>query len=76
MKLRYLVLDGAGQLRKAPRAAVRAFLDGQLGAEHFRAGGGRELKLVTVACDDALLPRHVYLLRVPLTGGRFTPADR
>ncbi len=76
MKLRYLVLDGSGQLRKARRAAVRAFLDGQLGAEHFWSGDGRELKLVTVVCDDALLPRHVYLLRVRLSDGRFTAADR
>lgn len=76
MKLRYFVLDDSGQLRKAPQAAVRAFLDGQLGAEHFRAGDGRELRLVTAVCDDALLPRHVYLLRVPLTTGRFTSDDR
>ncbi|MBN9521004.1 hypothetical protein J0H58_21195 [bacterium] len=76
MKYRYLVLDGSGQLRKARQAAIRAFLDGQLGAEHFRASDGRELKLVTVVCDDALLPRQVYLLRLPLSDGRYTSADR
>ena len=76
MKLRYFALDGSAQLRKAPGAAVRAFLDGQLGAAHFRTGSDRELGLVTAVCGDDLVPRQMYLLRVPLTGGRFTPADR
>src|SRR4051812_8593284 len=75
MKLRYFVLDGSGQLRKAPGAAVRAFLDGQLGAAHFRSKNGRELGLATAVCDDDLIPRQMYLLRIPLTGGRFTSAD-
>ena len=75
MKLRYFVLDATGQLRKARSAAVRALLDGQLGTEHFRAGGGRELGLVTAVCGDDLVPRDIYLLYVPVTKGRHTAAD-
>ena len=31
-----------------------------------------ELRLVSVVCDRKLLPQKIYLLRVPLTDGRFT----
>ena len=75
MTLRFFVLDDARQLRKAPRGAVRAFLAGDVSAAHFGCKSPYELGLATVACDRDLLPRAVYLLRVPLTGGRFTPRD-
>lgn len=75
MLLRYFILDGTGQLRKARQRDVRALLRGRLGAAHFWTGDDRELELVTVVCDGDLVPCRVYLLRVPLTGGRFTPED-
>jgi hypothetical protein len=31
-----------------------------------------ELRLISVLCDDRLLPRKIYLLRLPLIDGRFT----
>jgi hypothetical protein len=46
------------------------------GSEAFDPGLARELALVSVVCDDDLMPERVYLLRVPLTKGTFTPADR
>jgi hypothetical protein len=76
MKLRYFVVDAAGQLRKAPQAAVRGLWEGGLGADALGCPAGNELRLVSVLCDRHLLPKKVYLLRLPLTGGRFTEESR
>ncbi|HEX4611685.1 MAG TPA: hypothetical protein VH092_26045 [Urbifossiella sp.] len=75
MKLRFFVVDDCGQLRKARQTAIRSLLAGRVGAEVFQTGDTRELKLVSVVCDDALLPRRISLLRMPLTDGRFTDGD-
>lgn len=75
MKLRYLVLDARGRLRKARPKVVAAILNSRASAAALGCPGARGLRLVTVVCDDDLLPAAVYLLRVPLTGGRFTAAD-
>ena len=72
MKLRYFVLDDAGQLRKASRAVVEGLWDGCCRADALGCSRGNELRLVSVVCDDNLVPLHIYLLRLPLTGGRFT----
>src|SRR5205085_11362457 len=45
-------------------------------ADALGCPAGNELRLVSVLCDDDLLPARVYLLRVPLTGGLFTPESR
>jgi hypothetical protein len=76
MKLRYFVIDAAGQLRKASQAAVRGLWDGELGADALGCPAGNELRLVSVVCDADLLPRKVYLLRLPLSAGAFTEASR
>jgi hypothetical protein len=75
MRLRYFVIDGQGQLRKASQAGVKALWRGCRGADALGCPGGSELRLVSVLCDDALLPQRVYVLRLPLTKGRFTPED-
>lgn len=76
MRLRYFVVDGQGQLRKVSQAAVRALWEGRLRADALGGPAGRELRLVSVVCDDDLLPRSLYLLRLPLEGGAFTPESR
>ena len=76
MKIRYFVLDGRGQLRKASQAAVSGLWEGRRGADALGQPGARELRLVSVLCDDDLLPDRVYLLRLTLTEGRFTDEDR
>jgi hypothetical protein len=76
MKLRYFVVDGQGRLRKTPHAAVRALWDGGLGATALGCPAGSELRLVSVVCDDELLPQKVYLLRLPMTRGTFTFESR
>ena len=75
MKLRYFAADRRGRLRKVRPRLLDALLNGRLSAEAVGCRGVRELQLVTTVCDSRLLPRSVYLLRVPLTGGRFTAAD-
>jgi hypothetical protein len=76
MKIRYFVVDARGQLRKASQAAVRALWAGRLGAAALGCPAGGELRLVSVACDEDLLPQRLYLLRLPLAAGLFTPQSR
>jgi hypothetical protein len=76
MKLRYFVVDEHGQLRKATQAAVRGLWDGGRGAESLGCPAANELRLVSVVCDEDLRPRSLYVLRLPLDCGRFTPESR
>ena len=75
MTLRFFGLDRRGRLRKARPRHVAALLGGRLSAAVLGCPRVSPLGLVTAVCDGRLRPRAVYLLRVPLTGGRFTAAD-
>lgn len=77
MQLRYFILDSLNQLRKARRATIKALLAGNATASELGLGhpNACELRLVSVVCDSNLLPHVVYLLRLPLTAGRFTDTD-
>ena len=72
MKLRYLGVDGRGQLRKVSQAAVKGLWEGRRRAEALGCPSCNELRLVSVVCDDDLLPQRLYLLRLPLMQGKFT----
>jgi len=72
MKLRYYFVDHRGQLRKVRKSAVAALWDGNLQAESLGCRENNELRLVSVVCDSDLLPQKIFLLRVPLTQGKFT----
>jgi hypothetical protein len=65
-----------GRLRKAPQEAVRGLWEGRRRAEALGCPAGNELRLVSVVCDDSLLPQRLYVLRLPLSGGEFTPESR
>lgn len=72
MKLRYFIITSQGQLTKVRKARVEALWRGRLGAQALGCSEKNELRLVSVLCDDRLLPRKIYLLRLPLSDGRFT----
>jgi hypothetical protein len=72
MKLRYLFVDRFGQLVKVRRSRVENLWRGDLRAQDIGSVEGSELRLVSVLCDDRLLPRKIFLLRLPLSEGRFT----
>jgi hypothetical protein len=76
MKVRYFVIDARGQLRKASRAAVAGLWEGTRTAADLGCAAGSELRLVSVACDGRLMPKKVFLLRVPTTGGALTQESR
>lgn len=77
MKLRYFIIDGQGQLLKVQQRKVAQLWDGHLRAQDLAGGlSGKELRLVSVVCDDHLLPKKVYLLRLPLMEGVFTEESR
>jgi hypothetical protein len=72
MKLRYLFVDCQGQLTVIRRADVEALWQGRLGADALHGPDLHELRLASVLCDSRLVPKKIYLLRLPLTAGRFT----
>jgi hypothetical protein len=76
MKLRYFVVDRYGRLQKASQARVRRLWEGDLAADALGCPASNELRLVSLVCDDDLLPEKVYVLRLPLTAGRFTTESR
>jgi hypothetical protein len=72
MKLRYFVVGAAGRLRKASQTAVKGLWEGRRRAESLGCPTDNEMRLVSVVCDDDLLPQKLYVLRLPLMQGRFT----
>jgi hypothetical protein len=75
MKLRTLFVDRHGQLTVIRRAAVEALWQGRLSAGELNGPDPCELRLASVLCDARLVPRKIFLLRLPLTGGLFTRAN-
>jgi hypothetical protein len=72
MRLRYFIVDARGQLRKVSQADVEGLWEGRLQADSLGCPLAHELRLVSVVCDQHILPRKCFILRLPLTGGRFT----
>jgi hypothetical protein len=72
MKLRYFIVDSQGQLAKVRKARVEMLWRGRLAAAALGCAEKNELRLVSVLCDDRLIPKKIYLLRLPLTDGFFT----
>src|SRR5262249_43236341 len=72
MKLRYLMVDHHGQLVKVRRSRLESLWRGEIEASELGALDPGELRLVSVLCDDRLLPRKISLPRLPTTDGRFT----
>jgi hypothetical protein len=75
MKLRYFIVDHCHQLRKTTQSAILGLWEGRRKADALGVPVGNELRLVSVLCDEKLIPEKVYLLRLPLTQGRFTQED-
>ncbi len=72
MKIRYLVVDGAGQLALVRRRDVEALWKGRRSASDLGLPAGNELRLVSALCNDRIVPHKIFLLRLPLTQGQFT----
>ena len=72
MKLSYLIVDRQGQLARVRRAQVESLWRGGLRAEDLGGLESNELHLVSVLCDNRLLPKKIFLLRLPLSAGQFT----
>jgi hypothetical protein len=72
MKLRYFLIDADGQLKRLRRDRLEALWQGNAAAADLGSRDACELRLVSVLCDDRLVPQKIFLLRLPLTRGRFT----
>jgi hypothetical protein len=75
MTLRYFIVDPAGRLRKTRRTSIEGLWKGCYRADQLGGAVGNELRLVSVLCDRRLLPRKIFLLRLPLSDGWFTEAN-
>lgn len=75
MKLRTLFVDRHGQLTVIRRAQIEALWQGRLSADALNGPDPSELRLASVLCDARLVPRKIFLLRLPLTAGYFTRAN-
>ncbi len=76
MKLRYFTIDDQEQIHRVSQQAMEALWDGQVRADTLGCSSTNELRLLSVLCDNRLWPRTIYLLRVPLTDGLFTPENQ
>jgi hypothetical protein len=72
MKLRYLVVDAQGRLTLTPRPRIEALWQGRVAAPDLGAAPGNEIRLVSILCNNRLVPQKIFLLRLPLTQGLFT----
>src|SRR4051812_46522113 len=62
MKLHYYVLDGQDRICRVSHKAMEGLWDGRVRAETLGAAGQSELRLVSVLCNNQLMPRTIYLL--------------
>lgn len=72
MKLRYFVVAGQGQLVQVRRSSIEALWRGWIGGADLGGEESNELRLVSVLCNNRLVPKKTYLLRLPLCEGKFT----
>jgi hypothetical protein len=71
LKLRYFAVDASGQAHKVSRTTIEGLWDGMYPASQLGSSARHELRLVSVLCDKDLLPKKVFLLRLPLSDGWF-----
>ncbi len=72
--LRYFALSPQSRLVRVTQSSLDALWQGRLRANALGCSAGRELRLISVECEG-LRPTRAYLLRLPLTCGRFTVED-
>jgi len=70
-----MILDSGEQVQRVSARAMEGLWDGRVKAETLGCPSKTELRLISVLCDDNLQPRTIYLLRVPLSEGKFTPEN-
>jgi hypothetical protein len=72
MQIRYFAVDQLRQLIIVPNKAFAQLWQGKIAAATLGEFGDREFPVISVICDDDLLPKKMYLLRMPLLAGHFT----
>lgn len=76
MQIRYFVVDDVGQLRKTPRKAVERLWKGRGTSFQLGVPVGDELRLISVVCDESLVPKMCFFLRTELQNGQITEESR
>ena len=72
MKIRYLVIDAEGRLTLTPKSSIEALWQGRIHAKQLGADSSNEIRLISVLCNDRIVPQKIFLLRLPLSQGHFT----
>ena len=76
MQLSYFIVDAHHQLQRVPRQTVESLWQSACTVDEFGFAVGDELRLVSVLCDENLLPAVCYFVRLGLQDGRITNDSR
>jgi hypothetical protein len=76
MQLRFFIVDQAGQIRKVSRDSVESLWSGQRTAAELECSVDDQLRLMSVLCDEDLLPVICYFARLQLTAGVIAEESR
>lgn len=76
MQLHYFIVDQREQLHKVPRDDVERLWRNEISAERLTIRLGDELRLVSVLCDEDLLPKISFFSRLRLRRGKITDESR
>lgn len=76
MQVRYFVVDDTGVIRKAPQSRIEGVWADRRPASDLGRWVDRDLRIITVVCNDHLEPVWVYFVRVAIHNNRITPASR
>lgn len=76
MRLHYFIVDDQRDLQRADAALVERIWSGRATAGELHCLLEEELRLITVLCDEQILPRICWFLRVTLREGAITDESR
>lgn len=76
MQIQYFAVDADNQLRRETREAVEDLWSGRATAETLHCNVEESFRLVTVMCNDDLIPVVTYFARLDLHEGRITDESK
>lgn len=76
MRLRFFVVDFHDRLVPVSAAKIQAVWSGARSADSLGIMTGRDLPVLTALCDDRLVPRLVFFLRLGLSQNHVTDGAR
>lgn len=76
MRLRFFVVDDADRLHAVAATRIEAVWNGSKTVDSLGVHASEDLPVLTALCDENLVPRLVFFLRLATRDGSVTPAAR